>query len=366
MLFRNILFYRNFSFADYNWAADHAYPFAIPLTAELLHNKAPLFEALYGSKYNFCFVLSRELINASHEKAALQSFAQELTALLFLPQYIRFKGNHLILMEADGKKDASLHAFKKELAGELFKQGITKCIVTPYNEPAGKEDLKDEESPIDTSLNDYLESNGNKPSFDSLVKNLIAPPALSKIWIVKTERQENLHSKIQSLHQFEKQLLDNYPSLAGFAAAYYDKEETISELTRENENLNLKLKNHVQYLKLLKENAMWYVHEHARLTQEVQLLQQQSSSGPGQHTHEHSKLTAEIRKLQQASSFADNSPLLTEIEALKSNRNTIIEWYNNEYEVLPIWYKRFGHIIKVITGKRTFKSLYKKNNSTEK
>lgn len=38
----------------------------------------------------------------------------------------------------------------------------------------------------------------------------------------------------------------------------------------------------------------------------------------------------------------------------------IKEWYNNEYEVLPIWYKRIGHVIKVMTGKRDFKSLFKK------
>lgn len=33
------------------------------------------------------------------------------------------------------------------------------------------------------------------------------------------------------------------------------------------------------------------------------------------------------------------------------------EWYNAEYEVLPIWYKRVGHVIKVVSGKRKFKSL---------
>lgn len=35
----------------------------------------------------------------------------------------------------------------------------------------------------------------------------------------------------------------------------------------------------------------------------------------------------------------------------------VIEWYHNEYEVLPLWFKRLGHIIKVITGKRKLSSL---------
>ena len=43
-----------------------------------------------------------------------------------------------------------------------------------------------------------------------------------------------------------------------------------------------------------------------------------------------------------------------------------VEWYYHEYEILPTWYKRVGHVIKVLMGKRTFRSLFsdkvKKNN----
>ena len=42
----------------------------------------------------------------------------------------------------------------------------------------------------------------------------------------------------------------------------------------------------------------------------------------------------------------------------KEERANGLKWYYNEYEILPIWYKKFGHIIKVITGKRSFKSLF--------
>ena len=37
------------------------------------------------------------------------------------------------------------------------------------------------------------------------------------------------------------------------------------------------------------------------------------------------------------------------------------EWYHGEYEILPLWYKRLGHIIKVLIGKRTFRSLFSDN-----
>jgi hypothetical protein len=47
-----------------------------------------------------------------------------------------------------------------------------------------------------------------------------------------------------------------------------------------------------------------------------------------------------------------------------TNMNELMKlkkFYHNEYEILPLWYKRVGHIIKVLTGKRTLKSLFKKN-----
>ena len=47
------------------------------------------------------------------------------------------------------------------------------------------------------------------------------------------------------------------------------------------------------------------------------------------------------------------------IDRYKKQITELMKFYNQEYEILPLWYKRFGHIIKVITGKRTFKSLFK-------
>jgi len=45
----------------------------------------------------------------------------------------------------------------------------------------------------------------------------------------------------------------------------------------------------------------------------------------------------------------------------KEERAKGLKYYYYEYEILPKWYKQFGHIIKVIMGKRTFKSLFSDN-----
>ncbi len=39
----------------------------------------------------------------------------------------------------------------------------------------------------------------------------------------------------------------------------------------------------------------------------------------------------------------------------------ILKFYENEYEILPLWYKRLGHVLKVIMGKRSFRSLFDNN-----
>jgi hypothetical protein len=49
------------------------------------------------------------------------------------------------------------------------------------------------------------------------------------------------------------------------------------------------------------------------------------------------------------------------IEVLRSDHATkeLQDYYHYEYEILPLWYKRLGHVIKVIMGKRSFRSLFR-------
>jgi hypothetical protein len=42
----------------------------------------------------------------------------------------------------------------------------------------------------------------------------------------------------------------------------------------------------------------------------------------------------------------------------KDDYENLFKWYHNEYEILPLWYKRFGHVLKVLMGKRSFRSLF--------
>ncbi len=48
------------------------------------------------------------------------------------------------------------------------------------------------------------------------------------------------------------------------------------------------------------------------------------------------------------------------LEILRSGHQAkeLQDYYNNEYEILPTWFKRLGHIVKVGIGKRSFRSLF--------
>lgn len=58
-----------------------------------------------------------------------------------------------------------------------------------------------------------------------------------------------------------------------------------------------------------------------------------------------------------------NPDIEEEIRGYKHHIDELTKWYYKEYEVLPLWYKRVGHVIKAFQGHRTFTSLMKKDNS---
>jgi len=54
----------------------------------------------------------------------------------------------------------------------------------------------------------------------------------------------------------------------------------------------------------------------------------------------------------------DNKLLLKENPKLARHLNKPISWYYKEYEVLPLWFKRIGHIIKILQNNRSWRSIF--------
>jgi hypothetical protein len=75
------------------------------------------------------------------------------------------------------------------------------------------------------------------------------------------------------------------------------------------------------------------------------------------------KLNNDIKHYQEVieaqKSYATNSQGMD--IGYRKQIKEIADFYYYEYEILPLWYKRLGHILKVLTGKRTMKSLFNDN-----
>ena len=78
---------------------------------------------------------------------------------------------------------------------------------------------------------------------------------------------------------------------------------------------------------------------------------------------EKQQLASKIELLQEQLASSDNYRFNYNLPepGFKKQVEELVTFYKNEYEILPLWYKRLGHIIKVIMGKRTFRSLFNDN-----
>lgn len=81
--------------------------------------------------------------------------------------------------------------------------------------------------------------------------------------------------------------------------------------------------------------------------------------------HEYKNLTESVQKLERSfvAATTEIANQQSHIAILRSQTQAahLQNYYNNEYEILPTWYKRFGHLVKALTGKRRFRSLFDNN-----
>jgi hypothetical protein len=69
-------------------------------------------------------------------------------------------------------------------------------------------------------------------------------------------------------------------------------------------------------------------------------------------------LTGELKAIRLQ---LQNQKIYLKLLTEQDEANKINEFYHQEYEILPMWYKKVGQLIKVCMGKRTFRSLFDNN-----
>lgn len=301
--------------------------FIIPLSGENIGRRKEIFDDLSIAKQQFSLLISTELIK-DYAGNPENSLIQSLVLLFFLPNYIRNKQQHVIYLNETPGIDDLLDSFTCKLKSGLLGQGIDISIEVLRTTTGKNHDPGNETAVINKELNAYLEKDNVGVFFDEYFKKIIRIPLLSRKWVISVTSRELFLHYCSMIKKLESAFISAEPVLSYYLSNYNQLQSSLSKIEHENELLKIKQQNSMHYLKMLREASLQQIHQIAALQK---------------------KETAVIQ----------DPGLLKEIENLKKNRDAIQEWYLKEYEVLPKWYKRTGHVIKAFMGKRTFRSLFK-------
>jgi len=198
---------------------------------------------------------------------------------------------------------------------------------------------------LHAGLNDFLCAEDNQANFEIFTKGFWIPSNFNQKWIILVTGPEDLQKKKKQLQKFELWLKGTQSfkvqliEMIGAAAAVH------SALKAENKLLAFKLENSAHYLKLIREEAMGLKQEIGRLQANAQRRLLSGDPGIPGYTDDLESVAHYQRVLLEERKRADET----------------FNWYQKEYEVLPLWFKRTGQLIKVLMGKRSFSSLFNKS-----
>ncbi len=350
MLFDYTYLLKNFDAGVLNTTNGQMNEFIIPVNDEIIGKKPGVFQTLLSSENRFCFYIPSELTQYSN-MFIKEEVIKNLVRLLFLPNYMRVDGNYIFFIDEADEKNKGIDLLANEFHNELKKQGINDILfeVLQTGQPAslGREKKI---SSIPRELNEYLNDSNTEESFETFTKKFTFPTSFQKKWIVPVADEDNFRHKTKLIEKFENWVALTNPLNAELVQMYKLAKSERTMLGSENKILKFKLENSAYYLKLIREQSYGFIEEIGILRREINRLVQQIND-PTAH------LPPQVLHLQQNDEYIGK--LQTQIAAEQNRANETLEWYKKEYEVLPMWYKKFGQIIKVFKGKRTFRSLFK-------
>ncbi|MEJ8841054.1 hypothetical protein WG954_01590 [Lacibacter sp. H375] len=269
------------------------------------------------------FSLNKILV---HSSFIAQGAAVIPTAVPFYEFDLSSSQEDLTIKLCSGKSEQAFCIYLKQTQEtthpESFNQAIL-CLTHPYYLKEGSMYLLlADNSSLNTEIKDYMNAQGFDFRFLMTDEN-----DLENLWSIKHT------AEIESLKpEYEKRILSQH---------FLNKWIIIEEALNEKDLLKIVecLDNTEAHFKAKFPFLETIVITNRTLTQQNCLLEE-----------ENKYLT---RELEHYKVF--NQQLKDQDESEK-----ILHFYHKEYEQLPLWYKRFGHVIKIIMGKRKLSSLYKK------
>ena len=349
MLFDYTYLLKNFDAAFFTKADIPESEFIISINEKIGPGNPELFRLLSNSPHRFCFHLPGTLADRD-DKYIREEIIQNIVRFLFLPNYMRINENCLFFIDGVILENEHPGGIKNALRSSLKKQGIADIVFEDLSHSAEKSPGEPFIPLMHTGLNHYLTTQNKEDDFDSLATNFLDPKDIGKKWIVPVDSPSQLEHTISLIEKFEAWLIQKDPLKTQLIQLYKNVEKKGSALQSENKILKFKLDNSAYYLQLIRKEAGGFMHEIGKLRKEVSRLASQINNPAMVHPSQAIYPTDSAGFIQE---------LQTQVIAERKRASEIFEWYKNEYEILPMSYKRFGQLIKVFKGKRTFRSLFK-------
>jgi hypothetical protein len=308
---------------------DH--PVIIPLSKQLLEQRGQYLRRLNQPLFRFCFGL---LENDELKDLDPQTCREQVSTFFFLPNYIKIRSSYLLfLTEPMPGNDLFVN-----VETSLAEQGIMPLHnAFVFNaQSCSKHFLR------------VMEEKDPAASYGTLLHTAITTNAVNEYIVIPITDKSDFERKLTFINYFEHWIKHSEPLYSELLLSQKEIKLQHDHLESENKKLKFRIDNFNDYIRLLRETALWHVHEYHRIHNEVQTTALKYNEPEPQPGSNASALYYRINEAQR------------ELEYTKNHRDNILDWYKKEYEVLPSWYKKFGHIIKVTLGKRSFKSLFDK------
>lgn len=340
MFFNYIFLLTNFHENGFVPQAGYKTSVIIPISKELWQDKKYYIQKLSSSSFEFCFAFLSSTLEVNRTN---QRYLQDsLSTFFFLPNYMKEPGTYLLVADSNARKNKNLSSIE----ALLKKQGIAPLSKNFISEDRAINNINNNFYYDDDFIN-AVNSGRSVTAYPDLFKYVVSENVINKHLIIPVKDEGDYKLKEQAIGGFEQWVAENEHSYLELLTAFKRVNSNYQHLESENQKLRFRIDNYNDYLMLLRETALLHANENQRVNHEKQLLSQQR----GNVTLPSSVTTA-------AASYNANE-VYTELNYLRKNREEIMNWYLKEYEVLPLWYKRFGHLLKIVSGKRKIKDYLK-------
>jgi hypothetical protein len=273
---------------------------------------------LFTSSIRFCITFSFLAGNSKPDKETLTKMYNNSMLYFFSENYIKVQNNPLISFISNSKSETTFSSLIIPVAKECFSlQGFKNISCATFNSDKENNFSAIEQPYYYCSLNSEL----SKADKSIIQHNYYNGFLNNKFVFINATNIQDFKSKYTEVKNIEASIKNENLLLYSSLLSIKDLKNKAEEHEMHIKLLEQRLENSNIFMALLRKD----------LGVHVTLLNNQ---------HEKNIL--------------DRKNIVEE-------RQSILDWYMQEYEILPLWYKRFGHVIKAVKGKRSVKSLFQQN-----